>query len=42
MKRNKWLTLFMAGVVGIAVYLLTRPDPEDDGWSDIKEEDWWG
>jgi len=34
--------LLLLGVIGLSGYLLTRPDPEDDGWGDIGEEEWLG
>ena len=38
---RRWLALLFMGLLGVAGYLnLTRPDPEDDGWSDL-EKDWW-
>lgn len=35
------LLLLLLGVIGLSGYLLTRPDPEDDGWGDISNHDWW-
>ncbi len=41
MNSNNWLALFILSALGVAGYLiLTKPDPEDDGWGDLGP-DWW-
>ena len=41
MTADNWLALFILSILGVTAYMIaTRPDPSDDGWSDI-DEDWY-
>ena len=42
MTANNWLALFIVGVVGVAVYMMTsRPQITLDELEELEEE-WWG
>lgn len=42
MTANNWLAMFIAGVVGVAVYMMaTRPPLTLDELDELDEE-WWG
>lgn len=42
MTANNWLAMFIAGVAGVAVYMITTRPPITLDELDELNEEWWG